>query len=106
MKKFYGGVFINNKILKEAGIYHPIKLEYYKNINEQEKKNTMDSRFGISVVKTEYINKEIKIEEKEIKYLTNDEIKADYLLNVLKQNYVTPVGLDDILNDFKNFNMY
>ena len=79
MKKFYGGVFINNQILEEAGIKHPIKLEYYKNINyeykyEEEKENQYNAqeqynsfKYGISVVKTEYLKDKNKVEEKEIK---------------------------------------
>ncbi|MBO6233561.1 MAG: hypothetical protein J6I85_00635 [Clostridia bacterium] len=115
MKKFYGGVFINNQILEEAGIKHPIKLEYYKNINyeykyEEEKENQYNAqeqynnfKYGISVVKTEYLKDKNKVEEKEIKELTNDEIKTEYLLNILKENYVTPIGLEDILNDIFRF---
>ena len=36
MKTFFGGNFIKEEMLSEAGIYHPIKLEYYKRINEDE----------------------------------------------------------------------
>ena len=105
MKKFYGGVFIDHQVLEEAGIKHPIKLEYYKNINyeqENEKKNS-NLKYGISVVKTEYLKEKNRVEEKEIKGLTNDEIKTEYLLNILKENNETPIGLEDILNDIFRF---
>ena len=36
MKTFFGSVFIEKEKLEEAGITHPIKLEYYKQINEDE----------------------------------------------------------------------
>ena len=36
MRTFFGGNFIKEEMLSEAGIYHPIKLEYYKRINEDE----------------------------------------------------------------------
>lgn len=100
MKKFHGGVFINQKVLEKAGIKHPIKLEYYKKINEEELFKINKAKYGISIVKTEYIKEKIKVEEKEIKYLTNDEIKADYILNMLKENYVTPIALRDVIHDF------
>lgn len=55
MKTFFGGNFIKEEMLSEAGIYHPIKLEYYKRINEDE---------------------------------------------ILKENYVTPIGLEDVICDY------
>ena len=36
LKTFFDGVFISKENLKEAGIKYPIKLEYYKQINEDE----------------------------------------------------------------------
>lgn len=73
MKTFFGGNFIKEEMLSEAGIYHPIKLEYYKRINEDEILKENKAKFGICIIKTEYKTKEKIIEEKEIKYLTNDE---------------------------------
>ena len=37
MKNFFGSIFINRDELREAGIDYPIKVEYYKIINEEEK---------------------------------------------------------------------
>ena len=34
MNIFFGGTFLEKDELKEAGIEYPIKLEYYKIINE------------------------------------------------------------------------
>ena len=53
MKTFFGETFIKEKILKEAGIVHPVKLEYYKRINDEKISNNK-SKYGISIVKTEY----------------------------------------------------
>ena len=36
MKYFFGSIFINRDKLREAGINYPIKVEYYKLINEEE----------------------------------------------------------------------
>lgn len=36
MRTFFSSTFIKKEALNEAGIYHPIKLEYYKIINEDE----------------------------------------------------------------------
>ena len=100
MKTFFGVSFISKELLNESGIDYPIKLEYYKNINEDEILNECKAKFGISIIKTEYKSEETKVEEKEIKYLTNDEIRTNQLLNLLKENYVTPIGLEDVISDF------
>lgn len=99
LKTFFGGFFIDQKILEASGIKHPIKLEYYKRINEDEIFELNKAKYGISIIKTEYVNNQVKVEEKCIKYLTNDEKRADYLLTTLKDNYVTPVGLEDVISD-------
>lgn len=100
MRKFYGGIFISREILENEGIKHPIKLEYYKQINEEDVIKSNKAKYGISIIKTEYAGDKIKVEEKEINNLTNDENNAEYILNILKENYVTPIGVEDVLNDF------
>lgn len=99
MKIFFGSTFIKKEILKEAGIYYPIKLEYYKIINEDEMIKREKPRFGIGIVKTEYIEKDIKVENKIIKYLSNDEKRIEEILKIFKENEVTPIGVNDIIND-------
>lgn len=100
MKTFFGGNFIKEDILKEAGINYPIKLEYYKRINEDEILELNKAKFGISIVKTEYKTNKRVVEEKGIKYLTNDERKVNQVLNMLKENFVTPIGLEDVICDY------
>lgn len=100
MKTFFGGVFVEKKMLEDAGINHPVKLEYYKRINEDEISGIDKAKFGISIVKTEYKSEGTQVEEKGIKYLTNDENRANHMLNMLKENFVTPVGLEDVICDF------
>ena len=53
MRTFFGGKFIEKEKLMEEGIQYPIKLEYYKKINEDEFIRNKSAKFGISVVKTE-----------------------------------------------------
>ena len=95
MKTFFGSVFIEKEKLEEAGITHPIKLEYYK-IKDLKSKNDI---FGIEVVKTAYINEEIKVEKASIDKLTNDEKIENSILDILKRNEVTPVILEDVIED-------
>ena len=96
MKVFFGGKFIEKKKLENEGIYHPIKLEYYKRSDEiiEEK-----MQYGISIVKTEYIPEGTKIESKDIPNITEDEEKVEQLLSICKKYEVTPITLEDILQD-------
>lgn len=100
MKFFYGSKFIEKEKLEEAGINHPIKLEYYKMIHEDEIIYGNNPKFGIKVVKTEYLKEDTKLEEKEIKFLSNDEKKVNEILEILKENTVTPVCVQEIIYDF------
>ena len=100
MKIFWGSTFMNEKSLKEVGINYPIKLEYYKIINEDEIVKKDNVKFGIDVVKTEYMENEVKVENKKIQYVSNDERRIEEFLNLLKENEVTPIAVEDILSDF------
>ena len=100
MTTFFGGVFIDQKTLETAGINYPIKLEYYKRINEDEFFKENAAKYGVNIVKTEYKQDKTIVEQKCIKYLTNDETRANYLLKILKENFVTPIELDEIVSDF------
>lgn len=100
MKIYFGSTFIEKEKLEEAGINYPIKLEYYKIINEDEMIKGQKAKFGISIEKTEYIENETKKENKVIQYLSNDEQKINEILTVFKENEVTPISVEDILYDF------
>lgn len=96
MKTFFGGIFIEKEKLEEAGINYPIKLEYYKYINNEDKNK---SKYGVSIIKTEY-KEDIIVEEKDIKYLTNDENRAIDILQLFKNNEVTPISAEDVIQDY------
>lgn len=98
MRTFFGGAFIDKEKLEEAGIGHPIKLEYYKQINEDDI-NTGKQRYGIHIVKTEYVPDDLKIETKSINYVTNDELEENRILNIFKENQVTPINSEEVILD-------
>lgn len=100
MRIFFSSAFIKKETLNEAGIYHPIKLEYYKIINENEMIRQEKAKFGIDIIKTEYRKDNIEVENKKIQYISNDEKKIEEILNILKENEVTPITVEDVLNDF------
>ncbi len=98
MRTFFGGAFIDKEKLEEAGIEHPIKLEYYKQINEDDI-NYGKQKYGIQIVKTEYIPDNLRIETKSIKYVTNDELEENRILNIFKENQVTPINSEEVILD-------
>ena len=103
LKTFFGSVFIEKEKLEEAGIKYPIKLEYYKRINEDEINTYQKSKYGIEIIKTEYKPEYTKVENKQIKYVTNDEIEANQILNIFKTNQVTPINSEEVIVDlFRN----
>ena len=102
MKNFFGSIFINRDRLEEAGINYPIKVEYYKIINEEEKMKQNKLIYGIQIIKTEYRDK-IGIEQEKIEHITNDENEITKMLNIIKENEVTPIGLKDVILEIKSW---
>ena len=94
------GCSLEKEKLQEAGVKYPIKLEYYKIINEDEFINKNNAKYGIRVVKTEYIGNNTKTEDKTLKYLSSNEQKVNEILKILKKNEVTPICLEDVICDF------
>ena len=94
MRNFFGSIFINRDKLREAGIEYPIKVEYYKITNEIPIKHKLI--FGIQIIKTEY-KERIRIEQSKIENLTSNEKEIDKILDQLKNNEVTPIGLEDVV---------
>ena len=101
VKNFFGSIFINRDRLKEAGIDYPIKVEYYKIINEEEKIKQNRLIYGIQIIKTEYKDK-IGVEQNKIEDITNDENEITKILYLMKNNEVTPIGLEDVILEIKN----
>ena len=101
MKNFFGSIFINRDELREAGIDYPIKVEYYKIINEEEKIKQNKLIYGIQIIKTEYRDK-IGVEQEKIEHITNDEKEITQILDIMKENEVTPIGLEDVILEIKN----
>ncbi len=95
VKTFFDGVFISSKHLEEAGIKYPIKLEYYKTSEGE----NVETKYGIEVVKTEYLEGNVKIETKEIKDITDNLEEEEKILTILRNNEVTPVGVEDVLQE-------
>lgn len=94
-KTCYGMTYFDENDLKDTNINHRIELEYYRT-----EKNTNDNfKYGIEIRKKEYINDSITEESNNIENITNSSDKVIEIINTLKKYKVTPVGLDDVLED-------
>lgn len=96
MKTFFDGIFIDDEKLEAEGKKYPIKLEYYKTIAIEE---NVEAKYGIEIVKTEYKKGEVNVENSIIKNITNNANELDKILTILRNNEVTPIGMQDVLSD-------
>ena len=111
MKNFFGSIFINRDKLAEAGINYPIKVEYYKITNEEDKIKQNKLIYGIQIIKTAYFDvckkddcfKLYEINEKEasltkqkvLEVIGNDKAYFKFSLN-------TSENLNEFLGALKN----
>ena len=99
-KDCYGTTYFDENDLKEAKNNHRVELEYYKT-----KQDTKDSfKYGIEIRKKEYINDDIMIEKSNVENISNSSDKVIEIINTLKRFKVTPVGLNDVLEDLLKSN--
>lgn len=99
MKKFYAGIVLEDSELIES-TSNRIELEYYK-ISRARKINSTKAKkvYGIEIVKKEYREKFVKIEHEKILDITKDKKSINNLIYKLKENLVTPIGLEDVVNE-------
>ncbi len=100
LKNFFGSIFINRDELEVAGINYPIKVEYYKITNEEEKIKQNKLIYGIQIIKTEYKDK-IGVEQSKVEHITNSEKEIEQILGLMKNNQVTPISLEDVIIEIK-----
>lgn len=100
MKYFFGCTFMSREELANIGVRYPIKLDYYKTkTNEEKIKNENEIKYGIEVIKTSYIEDKVDVEKRTIPEIIKDEIKIEQILSKLKQNKVTPVSAEYVIED-------
>ena len=101
LRTFFGKTTINNEESENFN-FDKIYLEYYKNRNEEEIK-AKDKPYGVTIIKKTQTGKILEIEEKEITNIINKENDADNILKLLVAYKVTPIGLDDVLQDLVTY---
>lgn len=93
-KRFYGGIFYEPKLMIELGVEHPISLLYYLTYE--------NASYGIEIVKIQF-NEDSKItrEVGVIEDISPNEQEVISIINKLKEHYVTPIVMKDIIDDMK-----
>ena len=99
-KTCYGMTYFDENDLRGTEINHRIELEYYKT-NEKTNDNL---KYGIEIVKKEYIDDEIIFESNNMQNISNSSDKVIEIISTLKKHKVTPVGLNDVLEDLLKAN--
>lgn len=94
LKKLYGKTILNNMDSDELTKDNEIELEYYQIKNVIENKP-----YGIQIIKRNMKNNILNTEEKIVKNICDEEIKNIKVLEILIKNKVTPISVDDIIED-------
>lgn len=95
MKSFFGGTYLEKDKLENNNIFYPIRLEYYKTENIENFKTV----YGIEVVKTEYKNDEVNVENKIIDKVTDEEHTIDKILEQFKTGEITPAVSEEMVEE-------
>lgn len=95
MKSFFGGTYLGKDKLENNNIYYPIRLEYYKTEDIDEFKSV----YGIEVVKTEYRDNEVNVENKVIDKITNEEKTIERILEKFREGEITPAVSEEMLEE-------
>ena len=101
LRTFFGKTTINNEDAEDFN-FDKIYLEYYKNRNEEEIEDD-EKPYGVTIIKKTQSGKILEIEEKEVTNIINKENEADNILKLLVAYKVTPIGLDDVLQDLVSY---
>ena len=97
-RTYHGDTFLEEEDLKETNIKHKIQLEYYTF------KETKENKYGIEIIKKEYKENKIDEESNSMQFITNNSQKVIDIINTLKEYKVTPIGLNDVLEDLLKAN--
>ena len=93
LRNYYGATLLNETDMNR------IILEYYKNKIYTLNRAKLKTFYGITIVKKEYKNNEVKFEKNTIKQISTNENKVKNIIQMLKTYQVTPIALNDVLTD-------
>lgn len=98
-RKFYGDTIIKCEDMENAEQKNHFKLEYYQ-VESAITEASHLAKYGIEILKRDVVNDDI-LERKEIRDITNVEEKIYNVLDILYRNEVTPVSVDDVIEDLE-----
>lgn len=97
-KSFYGKTYLDYNDSNELEYGYRIDISYYKTTYSEEL--GVNKQYGIEIIKKEWNQNEmLNTESIEIKSITGEEEKADMILEIFKENKVTPVIANDVIDD-------
>ena len=97
-RTYYGGTFLDYKDLAESRVRNKVELEYYTT-RACSKLNEDGETYGIEIVKKEYDKDCIKVESGRHEKICNNLDKITEIIEVLKRCKVTPIGLNDVIDE-------
>ena len=97
---YHGETFLEKGDLAETNIKDKIQLKYYTFKEMKDEKNT----YGIQVVKRAYNEDGTDTETCRRNNISYSSEKIIEIINTLKDNKVTPIGLNDVLEDLLKAN--
>lgn len=93
-RKFYGKTIIDGSDSVELQNEDKIELEYYQVENKMTCKP-----YGIEVVKRDTQDGILKIETKKLDNICERQEDTSMILDILMNNKVTPISVDDVIDD-------
>ena len=94
IKKFCGGIFFDPKLMLELEEKYTNSILYYL--------IKTGNKYGIEITKIQFNeNSKISIEEGRIEDISEDEELVLSIIDKLKENYVTPIAMNNIIEDMK-----
>lgn len=98
-RKFYGDTIIKLENMEEEDVSNQFKIEYYQVENAITEASHL-VKYGVEILKRDVVSNNI-LERKEIRNITNVEEKIYNVLDILYRNEVTPVSVEDVIEDLQ-----
>lgn len=99
---YYGATLLNGE---NTNIKNKIKLEYYV-IEEKLHMKAKEDFYGISIIKKEYEDNKIRFERQSVEKIATTKNRIKEIVEILKNCKVTPIALEDVLEDLLKKSKY
>lgn len=95
---YYGATLLREENAAET-TSNKITLEYYSMEKQMDTQAEETTLYGITIVKKEYNNKDIKFEKKTVEKVSSNKNIVMKIIRLLKDYKVTPIELEEVLED-------